>query len=254
MRPKAKPDWSREVVSLRKSLELSQDDFGKRLNVSAMAVSRWERGETEPTEGAYIRLGNLANDPVSWYFWGRAGLSTADIMRVLPAAQRRFSRDRMATLQVVNAGASKDIPLKPEAFVAIPVLPANAATPGERTEKVQDLEQLKPESIWAAPASWCPNPLRTISLRVKGNSMSPLILDGYLIAVDTSEISRDELLGKIVVAWNKKTKQLIVSRFVRFDHTEALISDQRENRSVLLATESEWNLVGKVIWWAGKSV
>jgi transcriptional regulator with XRE-family HTH domain len=188
-----KPDWAREVLSLRRSLRLSQADFAKKLNVSAMAVSRWERGHTEPTPGAYICLGNVADDPVSWFFWGRAGLTTADIMRVLPAAQHRLSQARIAALQIVNAGAGKELPSKVDAFVAIPVLPVDASTLGEHTEEAEDLDQLKPKSIWAAPASWCPNPARTISLRVRGNSMSPLILDGYLIAVDTSEISRDKI-------------------------------------------------------------
>jgi hypothetical protein len=45
--------------------------------------------------------------------------------------------------------------------------------------------------------------------------MAPLILDGYLIAVDTSEYGREKLIGKIVVASNKKTKQLVVSRLVK---------------------------------------
>ena len=37
-------------------------------------------------------------------------------------------------------------------------------------EEVPDLDQLKPQALWAAPAEWCPNPERTISLGVKGNS------------------------------------------------------------------------------------
>lgn len=83
--------------------------------------------------------------------------------------------------------------------------------------------------------------------------MSPLILDGYLIAVDTSDVSRDELVGQIVVARNAKEKRLLVSRLIRFDHTEALISDQREHQSVLLANESSWRIIGRVLWWTGKA-
>jgi len=48
--------------------------------------------------------------------------------------------------------------------------------------------------------------------------MSPLILDGYIIAVDTSDTAHDDLIGKIVVAWNPE-QGLIVSRLIRFDHT-----------------------------------
>jgi SOS-response transcriptional repressor LexA len=250
---KALPEWSRKILAFRRALKLTQGTLGKRINTSAMAVSRWDRGETEPPAKAYIRLGQLAGDPLCWFFWGRAGFSTADLMRILPGARRRLRQGGIANVQVVNAGAGRTGPLKPADFVAIPVLPVHAATPGEHAEPVADLDQLKAEAMWAAPAEWCPNPERTISLRVKGNSMSPLIFDGYIIAVDTSRVSRDALVGKIVVAWNSENKQLVVSRLVSFDHTEALVSDQRGNQPVSLAHGSPWRIVGKVLWWTGRA-
>jgi transcriptional regulator with XRE-family HTH domain len=248
---RAAPEWSRKILAFRQALKLTQGELGKRLRTSAMAVSRWERGETEPSARAYIRLGNIAGDPLCWFFWGRAGFSTADVMRVLPTASRRLREGRIATVQLVHAGAASSLELA--GFVAIPILPVHAATPGEKSEEVTDLDQLKPEALWATPAEWCPNPARTISLRVKGDSMSPLILDGYMIAVDTSDISREELVGKIVVAWNTKEKRLLVSRLIRFDHTDALVSDQREHQSVLLANGSSWRIAGRVLWWTGKA-
>jgi len=243
----AVPEWSRKILAFRQALKLTQGELGKRLKTSAMAVSRWERADAEPPADAYIRLGNIADDPLCWFFWGRAGLSTADVMRVLPTASRRLRQGRIATVQVVHAGTMSS--LKREAFVAIPILPVQAATPGENTEEVADLDQLQPEALWAAPAQWCPNPARTISLRVKGNSMSPLILDGYIIAV----ASHDDLLGEIVVAWNSEKKRLLVSRLIRFDHTDVLVSDQREHQSISLANGSSWRIVGRVLWWAGKA-
>ena len=83
--------------------------------------------------------------------------------------------------------------------------------------------------------------------------MSPLILDGYIIAVDTSNTSRDDLVGQIVVARNTEEKRLLVSRLIRFDHTDALVSDQRENQSVSLANGSSWRIIGRVLWWTGKA-
>jgi transcriptional regulator with XRE-family HTH domain len=246
------PEWSAKLAVFRKTLKLSQTEFGERLDTSAMAVSRWERGQVEPSSAAYIQLGNLANDPLCWFFWGRAGLSTSDIMRVLPAASHRLRQSRIANVLVVHAGAAAKRSPKPTDFLAIPLLPVHAATADEDTEEVTDLDQLKPEALWAAPAEWCPNPSRTISLRVKGNSMSPLILDGYIIAVDTSDISRDRLLGEIVVAWNREKKRLLVSRLVRFDHTDVLVSDQRERLSILLRHKSKWRIIGRVLWWTGK--
>ncbi|HXA77150.1 MAG TPA: S24 family peptidase [Candidatus Acidoferrales bacterium] len=153
-------------------------------------------------------------------------------------------------MQVVHAGA---LVVKPATFVAIPILPVRAATPGAVGDEVSDLDQLKPEAIWAAPAEWCPNPASAISLRVAGNSMSPLILDGYFIAVDTSDISRDDLVGQIVVARNTEEKRLLVPRLIRFDHTDALMSDQRENQLVSLANGSSWRVIGRVLCWTGKA-
>jgi phage repressor protein C with HTH and peptisase S24 domain len=217
-----------------------------------MAISRWERGEFQPSAEAYLRLGRLVGDPLCWFFWGRAGLSTADVMRVLPKAGRRLRQDRIPTVQVVHAGAARNRTAEQGSFVAIPLLPACAATPGEEGDKVADLEQLKPQAMLAAPKDWCPNPASTVCLAVKGHSMSPLILDGYLIAVDTSDVSHEDLVGKIVVAWNRE-KGLLVSRLIRFDHTDVLVSDHREYVSVSLASESHWRLVGKVLWWIGRA-
>jgi DNA-binding XRE family transcriptional regulator len=172
----AVPEWSRKILAFRHARKLTQSALAKELDTSGMAVSRWERGEAEPSAEAYIRLGHLAGDPLCWFFWGRAGLNTADLMRILPAARRRLRQGGIANVQVVHAGAVKVKSLKPTNFVAIPVLPVHAATPGADSEEVADLGQLKPAAIWAAPAEWCPNPEKTVSLQVKGNSMSPLIL------------------------------------------------------------------------------
>jgi DNA-binding transcriptional regulator YiaG len=245
--------WSRKILAFRHARKLTQSGLAKELNTSAMAVSRWERGEAEPSAEAYIRLGHLAGDPLCWFFWGRAGLNTADLLRILPVARRRLRQGGIVNnIQVVHAGTGTTESFKPTDFVAIPVLPAHAATPGEDAEQVADLDQLKPEAIWAAPAEWCPNPRKTVSLRVKGNSMSPLILDGYIIAVDMSDAPREELLGQIVVAWNQQEKRLLVSRLTRFDHIDALISDQRQYQTVSLSPESQWRIMGRVLWWTGR--
>ena len=39
---------SSNIASLRKSRGLSQNDLGKKLGVSSLSVSRWERGDRVP--------------------------------------------------------------------------------------------------------------------------------------------------------------------------------------------------------------
>ena len=151
-----------------------------------MAVSRWERGVAEPSGSSYIRLGNMAGNPLGWFFWKDAGLRLSDVTRVLPREHLCIARAKVARVQIVHAGGSKRAPKK-NSLVAIPLLPVHAGTSGFPGDNI-DIAEAPIEDVLAAPSTWCPHPESTVCLRVKGNSMSPLILDGYIIAVDTSQI------------------------------------------------------------------
>jgi hypothetical protein len=132
-----------------------------------------------------------------------------------------------------------------------PVLPVNAAAPGGHADEVVDLGQLKPESLWAAPAAWCPNPQRTVSLRVRGDSMAPLILDGYLIAVDTSEYAREKIDWKdrCSVEQENKTISCVASDEIR-PHGSAGSGSARESMrfiSYRIGVEHRWE--GPAVGW-----
>jgi phage repressor protein C with HTH and peptisase S24 domain len=170
---------------------------------------------------------------------------------VLPEANRRFAENRIFDVQVVNAGSKKKHSLAQDDLVAIPLLPVHAGTPGAQGD-TSDLTDISAESVLAAPRDWCPNPVSTVCLRVKANSMSPLILDGYIVAVDTSAMENDLLVGQIVVAWHRE-QGLLVSRLIRFDHMDALVSDRREYEAVSITAGSDWRIVGKVLWWTGRA-
>src|SRR5271154_5299062 len=149
--------WAKRILVLRRRLQISQSELGKQMDASAMAVSRWERGVQEPPANVYIQLGNLTGDPECWYFWGRAGLRSEDLMRVMPAIRSRLLKDRVPSLQVVQAGAHRAAK-RHDNLVAIPVLPVIAATHGGRGDPLDALDQTNPESMLAAPGDWCPNP------------------------------------------------------------------------------------------------
>jgi SOS-response transcriptional repressor LexA len=247
------PDWARLIRELRHNLNLNQEELGSRLHYSAMAVSRWERGEQEPSDRGYIELGNLAGDPGCWYFWGRAGLHSENLLRVMPVLRQRLQASRFADFEIVNAGSGK-LKTGPEKLqlAAIPLLKVTAASHGEKGGHSSSLLSGPVESMIVAPKDWCPNPLTTSCLRVRGNSMSPLISNGYIIAVDSSESDHARLDGKIVVAWHKD-KGLTVSRFRRFDHTEILEPENHEYESITLSAKHRWKILAKVMWWIAKA-
>jgi SOS-response transcriptional repressor LexA len=61
--------------------------------------------------------------------------------------------------------------------------------------------------------------------------MSPLIPDGYVVAVDSSQHDHMALDGKIVIAWHKN-RALTLSRFKSYDHTEVLEPENHAYESI----------------------
>ncbi len=253
-KPKADdPEWVKPIRELRHRLGLKQEELGSRLHYSAMAISRWERGEQEPTDRGYIELGNLAGDPECWYFWGRAGLNNENLMQVTPVLRQRLQKSRFADFEIVAAGSGVEKQSSEKLqLVAIPVLKLVAAAHGEKGGNASSVLSGPVESMIAAPKEWCPSPSTTSCLRVQGSSMAPVICDGYVVAVDSSQTDHMRLDGKIVIAWHKD-KGLTVSRFRRYDHTEILEPENHGYESVTLSSKRRWKILAKVLWWVGKA-
>jgi len=245
-----KTEWSTTICELRHRLGLSQTAFGQRLYSSAMAVSRWERGTQEPTAESYIGLGNLAGDPLCWFFWARAGLNNEDLMRVMPTLKARL-HDDSKNYQIVAAGSGHRKSKLPE-LVAVPLLEVVAASHGEVGDSSSILHGAPVKSMMAAPADWCPNPTSTICLRVRGISMSPLITDGSILAADTAQRDPTTLDGKIVIAWHKQMG-LTVSRLKRYGSAEVLQPENTDHESVVLNGKQKWKILARVLWWIGKA-
>ena len=85
-------DWAKSIAELRRSLHLTQTELADQVGVTAMTVSRWERGLVEPTAGGYISLGNLSGSKKAWYFWRRAGLLEDKVKKALRGNGNRRSR------------------------------------------------------------------------------------------------------------------------------------------------------------------
>jgi SOS-response transcriptional repressor LexA len=250
--PSGKPSWAKAIRTLRESLQLNQAEFGSRLGFSAMAVSRWERGAQEPPSHGYIGLGNLAHDSSCWHFWERAGLRSEHVLRVLPTLERNTRFSKLQNFEIVSAGIGRKQQHGKIQLVALPLLKVVAASHGEKGDDLHLLSDAPIESMMAAPKAWCPNPAYTSCLRVRGNSMAPMIQDGYVVAVDSSQIDMNSLDGKIVVAWHKDVG-LTISRLRLYDQTVVLVPENSEYAAATISARHPWKIVATVLWWIGKA-
>jgi hypothetical protein len=201
-----RPEWAAKISALREHLGLSQAVFGQKLQSSAMAISRWERGVQEPPSRSYLEIGNLAGDPDCWYLGGRAGLRSEDVLRVMPGMRGRFNRSQAHDFEIVTAGSGGKRTAGKVQVVAVPLLKIVAATHGKTGDDVGYLHDALIESMIAAPREWCPHPSSTSCLRVKGSSMAPTLCDGYIVAVDSSKMDRHKLDGKFVIALEERQR------------------------------------------------
>jgi len=170
-------------------------------------------------------------------------------MRVVPELRTQFSRTDPIDFQIANA-TSDGKKLSAPQLVAIPLLKIAVASHGGRGDSSTLLHDAPIESMIAAPKEWCPDPSSTTCVRVRGNSMMPLINDGYILAVDSSQTNLSELSGKVVIAWNKEMG-LMVSRLQNYDHTEVLQPENKEYESIVLNNKHKWKILAKVLWWIG---
>ncbi len=72
----------KHIKKLRKQLNMSQTEFGEKVGVSPMAVSRWEAGVVIPEAGFLIKIAKLTGTSKDfWHFLGAAGLSQSDLAK-----------------------------------------------------------------------------------------------------------------------------------------------------------------------------
>lgn len=240
----------KRIIQLRKSLSISQSELAIQLGISTMGVSRWERNLGTPSGIHLIKLGNLAHKDAKscWSFWRLAGLTMSDVVRVLPIAEDRL-RQRIPILRIVTEADSVPSELIKNTLMAIAFFDVVAAAGKGEPSADSDFAKAPARYIIAAPRLWCPNPLHTVSMRVKGSSMEPTLFDGYIIVVDQAQTDKTKLKSKMILARHDKFG-LVVSRFVQIGRTEALISDNRNYHPV--AWSSEWRMVGKILWYIGE--
>ena len=56
-----------DIIYLRKSLSVSQDQFSKILNCTLLSVSNWERGVSSPNTQSLKKLGDLMGAIAEFY-------------------------------------------------------------------------------------------------------------------------------------------------------------------------------------------
>ena len=125
-------EWAEQIRNLRQKLGVSQGELARKLDCSAMTVSRWENGQLAPTARYYVELGKLAGKQDCWFYWGRAGLQSSDVMPVMSERERKQFPPRLEEqMELAAAGSGlRQESARKQKIVPIPVLQATVGTHG----------------------------------------------------------------------------------------------------------------------------
>jgi len=232
----ARPEWATQIERLRERLHLNQAGLARLLNVSPMAVSRWERAVNEPEAAYYIHMGTLSGDPDCWYFWQRAGLPASDLKRALRKS-RNSKSPQAAVAELEN--------------FSVPLLGVRAGTlePGDNDPNIERSPMV---ARIMAPSDWSENRESVRCVRVVGEGMAPLISDGSVVAVDLSQFDAAKLNNMIVLAWHKD-HGLLIRRLKRFGAAEVLVADADRNEASTLTLDRNWRVLGRAVWWLSQA-
>lgn len=197
------------------------------------AFSRWESGDREPSRDAYTELWLYAGEHKSAnLFYEKSGLTKAKLQRMLNV----FNRDL------------GQLPVDPSEVVTVPLL-KNAVAAGEP----RDVLELETDESLVFSRKLCPHPESTRCIKVVGESMSPVLRPGYIVAIDTKEREPKRLVGKMVAAGSPDGG--VTLKWLRKVGRELVLLPQHtsiEYNPVLLSREPGWRIIGRVLFWIGK--
>ena len=261
----------KRIKKLREGLGLTQEEFALRVYIARGYLSQIERGKN-PSALVLLAIQNIFGVSKRWLLAGRGPKRDVEgLERALGQAAELADEQPKAFDQIILKskgfdaivktrghllGAPAPVPalkvvsrreLKEaerwEAFVPIPLVAGAAAAGDPRAISDHDIED-----YCLIHQSWCKRPEDYVCVRLKGDSMEPVLPDGSIVAVHLKSRSPQRLTGKLVAA--RHEGGVAVKELARAGDHWVLLSYNKEHGPIVLDPLGEESpIIGKVAWW-----
>lgn len=240
---------SDRLVEIRHEMGLSQAKWAKELGLKPHQIRDMERGKTSPSVEMLRRVSeNFAVD-TDWLLCGEqqsSGKSQAEKMdndALIRELRRRLSNKSGKTKPVVVWGEqnSDEGGQLTEQYRSVPLM-RDAAAAGHGRVVSDDIEG------WAViHESVVPKGHEVRAVRVDGDSMTPLLPSGTIVAVDFDLMDPREANGRIVAA--RQDEDVMIKWWHIRDDYVALESQNPAYPPIYLSgDEMDRALLGQVVW------
>jgi SOS-response transcriptional repressor LexA len=226
------PEWAEKIRNARKEvLKLEQSRFAELLGVSQSNVSKWEHGIYPPAPEVFVKIAELLKGRVeSFYFYEQAGLPTEYFEGSGTFGDRQFAKQF----------AEKQIEV-----VQIPLLHDRAAAGVGRIIDERDIDIHIPMLRSELPPMG-----RIVALRVRGDSMADILLDGYIVFVNIHSRDPRRLIGHMVAAAEGEG---VTIKWLRKSGKNFVLMPQHISlrHEVRVLREDELRIIGEVVKFIG---
>lgn len=185
---------------LKEDLKLSECSFAELLGINQVNVHRYLKGRMPPVD-IIATICYRLNISEKWLLYGRGSKNRDSIISIGEESIDEYGKHKKDTsvmLLVTRDEAEKESFRKIERvenYVPIKLLSDQVAGGDPREVNENDIE-----SFTVIYESWVKKTGIYSSIRVKGDSMSPVLNDGDIISINHARTDPIELHGKIVVA------------------------------------------------------
>jgi SOS-response transcriptional repressor LexA len=219
-------DLAARLRETRLAKGLTQKQLAASIGVTASAVTQWEKGLAKPQPMAMVAIGNFFGGDEGKWWMENAGRTK----EMIEATIERY---------MMIAAASD--------AVQVPLISGRVAA---GTPRVVDEKHI--EEKLCLPANWVRPSQRVIAVRVAGDSMSPIIEEGYIALIDIAQRDPRRLIGTMVAA---REGDGVTIKWLRKEGEYFQLVPQ--NTSLrhpvrVLTAESDFGIVGRVIRWIGE--
>lgn len=216
------------IREVRRKKGWTQKDLARALGVAQARISEWERGIGSPTVENYIILSGEYGFDLAWLLSGQEA--------------KRFDVEKIPqpVIKFAEAGVEPQ-DLETANYLSVPLL----ADPIAAGEPMINLDEIA-EWAWIH-ISQIGKRKNLVAIRIAGNSMHPLILDGAIVAID-----RDDHKPPGLFAVRCPDEGVTVKHVKVLDHALLLVPENRdfEERLITLAKGESLHdvIIGRAVW------
>ncbi|TKJ28926.1 hypothetical protein CEE39_09735 [bacterium (candidate division B38) B3_B38] len=238
-------DRSAILNRIKKIFEgLPQTKIAKICGVTHQAANRYFKKGLIPNYDAMLRISKYANVSMEWLLTGKGSeellATAAGEAGVLSEATANISINTSAEYQKMLQNQ-----LRAKAYVPIPLISASIAACEPLVIEEKDIE-----NFVIVSQAWVKQRHTYRCLRVRGNSMHPIISDGFIVAINLTENDPLKSERQIIAA---RHKDGVVIKYLHLTERDYVLSPHNlsEYKPIVIPRTAPNPIIGKVAWWWG---